>query len=162
MPFPLQPHGYKVAKTPKVSSNMGSRRNPRANLSSRRSVRWSKQGGACLPRSIVTLADETISSSGVHQPVATHQSRWARGWHRGFLGAHCVTKGMETERLLWHCMRRAASSAGSSGRQIQLAQVPFLEVARGCVIGWAFGGLARFLLLNGGHTSLLTADPSRQ
>jgi hypothetical protein len=129
MSFSLQPHGYKVA-TSKVSSRMGNRRNLRASLSSRRSVQWAKQGEARLPRSILTLADETIPSPGVCPSAATHQTRWGRGWHLGFLGAHCATVVVETEPLVWHCTSRTASSAGGSGRRIQLGQIPFLEGRR--------------------------------
>jgi hypothetical protein len=99
---------------------MGTRSNPCAILSSRRSIQWSQQGGARLSRLILTLGDETIPSPGVH------------------------------------LLRQAPNS-----------QVPFLEGRRMlsagcCVIGWAFGRLARFLLLNDGHTSFLSADPFRQ
>jgi hypothetical protein len=124
MSFSLQPHGYKVA-TPKVSSRMGNRRNLRASLSSRRSVQWAKQGEARLPRLIPTLADETIPSPGVRLSATRHQTRWGRGWHLGFLGAHCATVVVETERLVWHCTPRATSSAGSSGGRIELGQVAF-------------------------------------
>jgi hypothetical protein len=37
---------------------------------------------------------------------------------------------VETERLVWHCTPRAASSAGSSGRRIQIGQIRFLEGRR--------------------------------
>jgi hypothetical protein len=123
MPFSLQPRGYKVAKMPKASSRTGSRSDPRASLASRRSVPWSKQGGAHLPWLSLPLVDETISGPGVHLSAATHQTRAGRGWHLGFLSAHCVTVDTETEQLFWHCIGRAVSS----GRRIRLGQVPFFE-----------------------------------
>jgi hypothetical protein len=126
MSFSLQPRGYKVA-TPKVSSRMGNRLNLRASLSSRRSVQCAKQGEARLPRSILTLADETIPSPSVRLSAATHQTRRGRRWHLGFLGAHCATVVVETERSVWHCTPGAESSAGSSGRRIQLGQIALLE-----------------------------------
>src|SRR5258708_22730583 len=148
MSFPLHPHGYKVAAR-KVSSRMGNRRNLRASLSSRRSVQWAKQGEARLPRLILTLADETIPSPGVRLSAARHQTRWGRGWHLGFLGAHCATVVVETERLVWHCTPRAASCAWcpqvdeSSSNKCHSS-----KVAGCCVIRWALGGLARFLPYN--------------
>jgi hypothetical protein len=120
MPFSLQPRGYEVAKMPKASSRTGSRNGPRVSLASRRSVPWSKHGGAHLPRLSLPLVDETISSLGVRLSAATRQTRSGRGWHLGFLSAHCVTVDTETEGLFWHCVGRAASS----DRRIRLGQVP--------------------------------------
>ena len=159
MPFSLQPYGYRVAKMPKAPSRMGSRRNPRASLSPRRSVWWSEQGGTYLPRSIVAL-DETISSPSVHPFAAPHQRRWGRGWHRRFLrrGLRHGRHGGGTVAL--DRMRRAASSAGYSGKRIQLGQVPSLEGRQVLCHRMGFGGLARFLPLAGGHISFPSADPS--
>ena len=146
MSFPLQPHGYKVA-TPKVSSRMGNRRNLRASLSSRRSVQWAKQGEARLPRLILTLADETIPSPGVRLSAATHQTRCGRGWHLGFLGAHCATVVVETER--WFGIARHAQHPppGPQVGESSSGKSDSSKVAGYCVIRWALGGLARFLLL---------------
>jgi hypothetical protein len=46
MPFRFNRTAREIAKTPKVSSRMGTRPNPCAILSYRRSVRWSQQYGA--------------------------------------------------------------------------------------------------------------------
>ena len=127
---------------------MGNRRNLRASLSSRRSVQWAKQGEARLPRLILTLADETIPSPCVRLSAATHQTRWGRGWHLGFLGAHCATVVVETEWLVWHYTPRAAFSAGSHSS----------KVARCCVIRWALGELARFLLFMAAFFLLTTLE----
>jgi hypothetical protein len=126
MPFSLQPRGYKVAKMPKASSRTGNRSDRRASLASRRSVPWSRQGGAHLPRLSLPLVDATISGPGVHLSAATHQTRSGRGWHLGYLSAHCVTVDTERKRLFRHCIGRAASSA----RRIRLGQVPLLEGRR--------------------------------
>jgi hypothetical protein len=160
----LQPRGYKVAKMPKASSRTGSRSDSRAILASRRSVPWSKQGGARLPRLSLPLVNETISSPGVHLSAATHQTRSGRGWHRGLLSAHCVTVDTETERLFWHCIGRAASS----GRRIGLGQVALLEGRQvlcdrmdfwriGAVFAAERWSLAFFCRLLGSRSKLLRA-----
>jgi hypothetical protein len=123
MPFRFNRTAREIAKTPKVSSRMGTRPNPCAILSYRRSVRWSQQYGA-QPHPVIFPR---------RSPVSALNSLAVGAWHLGFFGRALPSGKHGDGRLLWHCSQRAASSAWSSGRRIQLGQVPFSRRVPGIV-----------------------------
>jgi hypothetical protein len=161
MPFSLQPRGYKVAKMPKASSRTGSRSDRRASLASRRSVPWSRQGGAHLPRLSLPLVDATISGPGVHLSAATHQTRSGRGWHLRFLSAHCVRVDTETETvaLASHTtrsiLRRVFRPPNSAWT------IPILRGSPGVVSSNGLWQIGAVFAAGRCHTSFTSADPSR-
>jgi hypothetical protein len=160
-PFAFTARRESCPKRQTFFREQGTRPNPCGILSSRRSVWWSKQGGAYLPRSIVAPADETISSSGVRLSTATQQVAGVGGVTSRISRCGFASR-KEWRRNSWfgiacdpqHSPPRPQADELSSHKS------HFLEAVGCCVIGWAFGRLARFLPLNDGQHSLLTADPS--
>lgn len=139
---------------------MGTRPNPCGILSSRRSVWWSKQGGAYLPRSIVAPADETISSSGVRLSTATQQVAGVGGVTSRISRCGFASR-KEWRRNSWfgiacdpqHSPPRPQADEFSSHKS------HFLEAVGCCVIGWAFWEIGAIFAAQRWSTSFLLPTP---